>query len=170
MYKKVILTAIIIAAFTSCEGTKKENKKDVSYAKKTEIVATNQQKDEGYVLMKNNCYVCHNPNAESHDVIIAPPFKAVKMRYSRNFDTKKDFVDAVVDWVQNPTEDKALMYGAVKKFNMMPKLPIDTKDLEKIAVYLYDNDVEEPKWMNEHMENEHKGGMGKGKGMGKNKH
>ena len=118
--------------------------------------------------MKNNCYACHNPNTESHGDILAPPFKAVKMHYNREYDTKEDFVKAIVNWVQNPEEDKALMFGAVKRFKVMPKLPLPTKNLEKIANYIYDNDVEEPKWMEEHMK-EHKGGkMGKGEGMKNN--
>lgn len=163
MYKKVILIASVVALFTSCDEKKQEKTAVLATVDKTATSLTlTQQKEEGYLLMKNNCYVCHNPNAASHDDIIAPPFKAVKMRYSKTYTSKKEFVDAVVDWVQNPSEDKALMRGAVQNFNLMPKLPLETSDLEKIATYIYENDVEQPTWMPAHMKEKHPNGMGKG--------
>ena len=54
------------------------------------------------------------------------------------------------------------MFGAVKRFKVMPKLLLPIEDLEKIATFIYDNDVEKPEWMEEHM-NEKKGKMGAGK-------
>lgn len=163
MDKKVILLASIVTLLMSCNKTSKEKNVDITALNTNNaIIATNLNDSTGYTLMKNNCYVCHNPNATSHDAIIAPPFKAVKMHYKREYNTKENFVNAMVNWVQNPDEDKALMFGAVKRFNVMPKLPLPTKDLEIIASYIYDNDVEEPEWMEEHMKEM------KGKGM-KNK-
>ena len=132
-------------------------------------MTNSEQLTDGYTLMKNNCYVCHNPNTASHDDIIAPPFKAVKMHYTRQYDTKEGFVTAVVNWVQNPTEDNALMYGAVMKFKVMPKLELDPKDLEQIATYIYDNDIEQPEWMSAHMNKMQGKGKGKGKRNGKGK-
>ncbi len=161
----LILVSIIALIFTSCD--KKINKKEQYAAISTsEKESVTKSDDEGYTLMKNNCYVCHNPQAESHDAIIAPPFKAVKMHYSRKYDNKADFVKAVVNWVQNPTEDKALMYGAVKRFKVMPKLALPTEDLEKIATYIYENQVEQPKWMGQHMKEMHGKKMGKEQGCG----
>jgi len=169
MKKSILLLASITILFMSCNQTKKEESVKETASKNDVAVVSNQQKGEAYNLMKTNCYACHNPNTKSHDDIIAPPFKAVKMHYTREYNNKKDFVDAVVNWVQNPEEDKSLMFGAVKRFKVMPKLPLPNKDLEKIAAYIYDNDVEEPEWMGEHMkEMEGKGMMdGKGKGKGK---
>lgn len=168
MYKKIILTISIVALFASCSDSKKETKKTVmayTAVEKVEQPITNNK--EGYTLMKNNCYACHNPNTASHDAIIAPPFKMVKMHYKREYTTKKEFVNAIVKWVQSPTEDKALMFGAVKRFKVMPKMDLSTKDLEKIASFLYDNDVESPKWMKQHMKEKHGNGKGMMKKMNK---
>ena len=121
----------------------------------------------GYTLMKNNCYVCHNPNATSHDSIIAPPFAAVKRRYSMQYDNKEEFVNAVIDWAYNASEEKALMRGAVMEFKVMPKLPLDKKVLEKIATYLYENEVEQPEWFAAHSNEMHGTGKGMRMGMGK---
>lgn len=165
MNKKVILLVSVVALLMSCNQTKKETPVNVTEVNKDVSLLVNQEPSEGYTLMKNNCYACHNPNTASHDDIIAPPFKAVKMHYNRGYDTKEDFVNAMVNWVQNPVEDNALMFGAVKRFKVMPALPLSVKDLEKIATYIYDNDVEEPEWMEEHMKEEQGGKMGQGKGM-----
>ena len=171
--KKVFLIVSIAMLIISCNQGNNE-KRSVSYEDKSiETIAKNSNTPidslnlDGYTLMKENCYVCHNPNTKSHDDILAPPFKGVKMHYTRQYENKEDFVEAVVNWVQNPNEDNALMYGAVMKFKVMPKLELDKKDLEKIASYIYDNDVEEPEWMGEHMKEKQGSGKGKGNGMGK---
>ncbi len=161
MSTKVILLVSIMAILTSCNNTKKETLSTQPITQ-NKAINTNTQENKGYTLLKNNCYVCHNPNAKSHDEIIAPPFMAVKKRYTREFDNKKDFINAVTNWVQNPTEEKALMRGAVKQFKIMPKLALKTDDLNKIADYLYDNEVEKPIWMDAHMKEMHGKGMGKG--------
>jgi len=160
---KLIIAGLLAVAFTSCNQKKETKTNTETKPIKEKVLADVSVNDNnGYALMTNNCYACHNPKAASHDDIIAPPFKAVKMHYTRKYDNKKDFVNAVVSWVQNPTEDKALMFGAVKRFKVMPKLPLPTEDLEKIASYLYDNEVEKPTWMDAHMkEMQKKGMMGK---------
>ena len=156
---KIILLIAIVALLIGCAQSN-EKKSYLALASdfiEADAIENSLKQNEGYNLMKTNCYACHNPNTKSHDEILAPPFKAVKMHYKKVHDTKEQFVDAVVDYVQNPEEAKALMFGAVKRFNVMPKLDLPTEDLEKIAAYIYDNDVEEPEWMEGHM----KGMMGK---------
>jgi mono/diheme cytochrome c family protein len=146
--KKTLLALPLLALLASCHQSKSTD----YVAANTEISTTNYQTaNEGYDLMKNNCYVCHNPKVASHDDNIAPPFKAVKNRYTKAYSDRTDFINAVVDFVQNPEEDKALMKGAMKQYKLMPKLPLPTEDLEKIAAYIYDNEVEAPVWMEAHM-------------------
>ena len=168
MYTKVILLASIMTVLISCNETKKE-KTDTESIAQNKAITDNLQEDEGFTLMKNNCYVCHNPKAKSHDAIIAPPFVAVKRRYSRQYENKEEFVNAVVNWVQNPKEEGALMRGAVREFKVMPKLPLDTEILQEIANYMYKNEMEEPEWFGEHVKEMHGDGMGMGKGKGKNR-
>lgn len=168
MREKLILLVSVTTLFISCSQIKK--KESLSAITKTEV-SVNNSTNEAYTLMKNNCYVCHNPKTVSHDSLLAPPFVAVKRHYSMQYTNKKDFVDAIVNWVQNPEEDKALMFGAVKRFKVMPKLPLETTQLQKIAAYLYDNDIEQPKWFEEHFNEMHGNGngmRGKGKKMKNN--
>ena len=168
----LVTIAILINSNKSIDNYSSATIKMVST--NNELLPENLGEEEGYTLMKENCYVCHNPNTKSHDDILAPPFKAVKNKYTQQYETKESFTNAIVKWVQNPLEDNALMFGAIMKFRVMPKLPMETKELEKIANYIYDNDVEEPEWMEDHQKemkgngNGH-GKNGKGKGMGNGK-
>jgi mono/diheme cytochrome c family protein len=172
MKNAIVLLGLSIGLI-SCNQSTKQEAPDTYQDKSNKDIAQNDaiNSEDGYALMKENCYVCHNPEAVSHDAIIAPPFKAVKMHYINNYDSKESFVTAMVNWVQKPSEENALMKGAVDKFKVMPPLPLETSEIEKIASYIYENDVEEPVWMNDHMKEMQGSGMmnGKGKGMGKGK-
>lgn len=150
-YKKLSLIALALGlVLIGCDNPKQ---------KKTLKKQQTAQSGEGYTLLKTNCYACHNPNTESHDAIIAPPMIAVKKRYSMQHQTKEAFVKAVVAWASNPTAENALMKGAVTRFKVMPKQPFKTADLEKIAAYIYDNDIEVPSWFAAHEKQMHgKGG------------
>ena len=104
--------------------------------------AQSSQEDElGYQLLKNKCYICHNTGS-SHDNMLAPPMMAVKNHYWE--EDKSTFIKNIVDWVLEPTEEKVQMYGAVNRFKMMPKLAYNKEDLEKIAAYMYDHEMEPP--------------------------
>ena len=48
------------------------------------------------------------------------------------------------------------MFGAVKRFGVMPKQYVAEDTIAQIAAYIYDNDIDEPKWFQNHM-NEEKG-------------
>lgn len=126
---------------------------------------------EDYILLKNQCLICHG-GAPSHDKLIAPPMAAVKWRYSKQHNNKEGFVNGIVAWGLNPNADKALMRGAVKEFNVMPKPATKEEDLRTIAAFIYDNELEQPEWFEEHfnqMHGEGGNGMGMGKGMQKRK-
>ncbi len=115
---------------------------------------------ENYMLLKNQCLICHG-GAPTHDALIAPPMQAVKWFYSQKYTTKEDFVAAIVAWGENPTEEASLMKGAVKRFKVMPKPATSKEDLATIAAFIYDNELQVPDWFNAHFEKMH--GKGKGK-------
>lgn len=98
---------------------------------------------DDYTLMKTKCLICHQSSVE-HDKRIAPPMFAVKRRYSNQVENKEQFVKLITKWVLNPNKENAIMHGAVNKFNVMPNLQYKKEDVEKIAAYLYDHDVEKP--------------------------
>lgn len=129
------------------------------------------QDHPGKQLMESNCYVCHNPKT-SEENMIAPPMIVVKMHYISEGVTKEDFIDEVTAYLKNPSEETSKMLGAVKKFGLMPYQFYPENTIRQIADYMFDNQIEEPKWFDEHYAKMHGDGprmMGKGgKGMGRN--
>ena len=161
MKKHLILIFLIYGLFFSCN----EKKKDLT---KTDHQISDYQfnkESDAYNLLKTQCYICHSITSASHDEIIAPPMAAIKMRYSRTYRTEESFVEAITTWATDPILENALMRGAVKQFNVMPKQVFKKEDLEKIALYIYENELEVPDWFAEHEKEMH----GNRRGMGKNK-
>ena len=114
--------------------------------------------------METECYICHNPKA-SENSMIAPPMIAVKKHYIDSNTTKKEFIASLILWVNDP-EAPSKMPGAQKRFGKMPYLPYSVETITQIAAYVYDNEIEKPKWFDAHYEGEHGKGKGKRKGMG----
>ena len=160
--KYIVLIAFFLIA-TSCDFQNK--------TKITENVAieTKEDKQKGLDLLKQKCYACHAVTSKSHDEIIAPPMVAVVKRYKMSYPTQQAFVDAVSNWVLNPTSENALMRGAVNKFNVMPKQPFEKDEIIAIAQYIYENELEAPVWFEDHFNQQHPNGIGMGQGNAKNR-
>jgi cytochrome c553 len=143
MNKFLILLTIFL--LFSC-NQKKEAYKPVDNKTVTlDTIAHNGKK-----LMETHCYVCHSPNAKENEGRIAPPMIAVKSRYLMDYATKEDFVKAITAFVENPTEDNTKMQGAVKRFGVMPKQVFPENTVAQIADFMFDYQIEEPTWFNEH--------------------
>ena len=158
--KQFALIFVFVVTLVGC----KNNQID-SYQ---EIAALNTENETdlhpGKQLMETYCYVCHAPK-EAHEQQIAPPMIAVKKHYLNDGISKEDFITSIENWVHNPNEDNARMYGAIRQFGLMPKTAYPENTVQLIADYIYDNNIEEPEWFAEHYQN--RGGKGKGKGKGK---
>ena len=73
--------------------------------------------------------------------MLAPPMHRVKDHYWDDETSEKEFVSAIVDWCENPTEETSLMPGARRKFGLMPKQKFDPKEVRAIATYMFHNDL-----------------------------
>ena len=160
-----ILILFISVFILSCNNSKN---KDLSAFEKN----MQTKNHPGKKLMETNCYVCHSPTA-SHDDRIGPPMVAIKRHYIDDETTKEQFIEDIQAWIKNPNETDARMRGAVRRFGVMPKQAFPEETIEKIADYMYDFEIDQPEWFEDHF-NEEKGkhngngqGKGKGKGMGK---
>lgn len=126
------------------------NKKNENYKTPEKDVVVNDYQ-EGKKLMETQCYVCHSPSAPEGEGRIAPPMVAIKARYiDKEGFNKAEFIEAVKSFVENPTEDKALMYGAVRKHGLMPKQVFPEGSVEKIANFIFDYKIDEPTWFKDH--------------------
>lgn len=158
MKASLILIACLVAVFSSCNKQKTENSRNE--VKSTAVI----ENTEALKLFQQNCYACHSVITKSHDEIIAPPMVAIKRRYMKEYDSRVDFVAAMVAYANDPKVENALMLGAVDKFKAMPKQAFKKDELEKIATYIYDNEIEAPEWFEAHFQQNHKNGQGMGSG------
>jgi hypothetical protein len=138
MKKSFTLILIALLAMVSCNSKKKETTVAINEVVK-EATTINQK---GYELMKTNCFVCHmeKPDPSKQGQMLAPPMLRVQEHYKPSYPNKAEFITAIKTWVNNPNEDKVMMPGAVRKFNLMPKLAVADADLQLIAETLYDID------------------------------
>ncbi|CAG5083867.1 c-type heme family protein [Parvicella tangerina] len=98
---------------------------------------------DGAKLVQQKCNSCHNPDTPPGSRL-APPFFAIQKHYKKGYGSKEDFIAAVEAFVLNPSEDKVLMKGAVKKFGVMPKMEFDQAELHAIAAYIYGGSFTHP--------------------------
>tara|TARA_R110002049_G_scaffold85844_2_gene218258 strand:- start:1169 stop:1429 length:261 start_codon:yes stop_codon:yes gene_type:complete len=75
---------------------------------------------------------------------------AIKRRYIFKDTSKEEFIADMQNWIKNPNEKDAKMFGAEKRFGVMQKLPYPEEAIEKIAEYIYDYNIEQPAWFKEH--------------------
>jgi len=94
---------------------------------------------EGEKLMKDNCYSCHN--TQGTDNMLAPPMFRVKDHYYDDETTKEEFVNSIVEWIENPVEENSRMPGARRKFGIMPKQNFDKEEIKAIAEYMFENEL-----------------------------
>lgn len=144
-----LLIGTILISLTSCNSGKKENTPDLNTENSMEENASvnreasqNVADSQGYFLMQQKCYICHfeRPEPSKSNQMIAPPMLMVQQHYKPAYPNKEDFINAVVAIIQDPSQENTLMPGAVKKFNIMPKLIYEEAELRLIAEAMYDYD------------------------------
>ena len=120
--------------------------------------------EQGAKLYKTYCSACHGvTGGMDMSKRVAPPVIAVKMHYIGVYADKDSFVAAVTDWLEKPDASNSMMPGAVRKFKLMPKIPVAKDDAKKIAAYIYEGKLDKPAGFDAHFEEMH----GKGRGMGR---
>ena len=102
---------------------------------------------------KTICMSCHK--LDRGPDMVAPPLFALKNHYIRVYPGRGEFVDAVSQWLAEPSAERTLMPGAVRRFNLMPPQPLPEEQRTELAAYLFDTDFYEPSWYQQHYEQEH---------------
>ena len=115
---KSLLSVLLVLSIVSCTTDKKEKINKIDGAELENNVVKTTSK--GYELMSQKCFICHfeKPDPSRRDQMLAPPFLRVQEHYKPTYPNKEDFIAAVMDIINNPSLDKTLMPGAVKKFNL----------------------------------------------------
>ena len=94
-------------------------------------------------LFDLKCASCHTKTRPSDmSKMVAPPIMGVMRHVKMTYPKKDDGVKFIVDYVLEPSKDKALcMPQKIKRFGLMPsqKGNVSKEELQKIASWIYDN-------------------------------
>lgn len=158
---------VFLLMLASCKDTK--NPKYTTADKVKTQVSLSSEEHPGKKILEAECYLCHDPKA-SEQSMIAPPMIAIKKHYISEETTKDQFQNDLVSWINNPSEEKSKMPGALRKFGIMPLQPFPVDKIKLIADYLYDYEIDQPDWFEAHYRQGNGNGKGMGNGKGKGKH
>ncbi|WP_456450622.1 c-type cytochrome [Hydrogenimonas sp.] len=109
------------------------------------VAATALLAQDAAQLLEQKCGSCHivsNPTIENVKHMKAPPMWGVARNLIRHFKDEKAFVDFVVDYALNPSENKIVLDRAAKeRFGLMPSMKgvVTKEELEAIAKYMYNH-------------------------------
>ena len=101
---------------------------------------SDQPARDGKVIF-STCNACHNAEL---DPPLAPPMFGVQKRYKKAFPDRQEFVQRMVDFVQNPTMDKVIMKRPAMKLGLMPAQKLPEAELQQVAAYIYDETFAPP--------------------------
>lgn len=133
---------LFVIFFFSCQTKQKEDfTKVTGNTSYTLALAKEAQK-----AMETHCYLCHSPNAAENEGRVGPPMIKIKAHYLEQFPSRDLFVAAMVDFVEHPTNENALLSESVAKYGLMPRQQFPEGMVEQIATYLYDYQIEAPNW------------------------
>ncbi len=137
----LLVLFIFIIMISGCNGDGESERKERIETGETKTLSAKE-------LFDTKCGICHWQKMPENPV--APPVYNVRRRYLMQYATEEKFVNAVTSWVENPEHEKALLHGAVERFNVMPKLGYTKDEVRKIARYIYQTDFPRPAGMGQH--------------------
>jgi nitrate reductase cytochrome c-type subunit len=139
--KLIFLPFLAFLVFVWSFGSEKKTaEKSLKYAQ----TAVFDDDEKVLTLLQNNCFSCHEPVMGEERA--APPMFKIREHYKDEKISEAEFTAKIIDFVNQPTEEKSLMPGARKKFGLMPKMSFKEEDLKQIATYLYQTDMSTEVW------------------------
>ncbi len=130
----ILVIFFVIPFFFACSNT---NEKTNSEEQKDSLI-TNNEMNEGEMLTKKYCSACHKMEGNGDQSTNGPRLAAIQKHYKPMYQGKQEFSDSMISFLKAPTIAKVLMPGAVKKFNLMPIIPVPDEDFKKITDYIFD--------------------------------
>jgi hypothetical protein len=104
------------------------------------VISASQSAEE---LYDAKCSACHSKTRPTNmSEMVAPPVFGVMRHVKMRYPNKKEAVNFMVDYVLNPTIEKAIcMPAKIKRFGLMPsqKGNVTKDELIKISNWMFDN-------------------------------
>jgi len=150
---KFFYIPVFLLLIVSCQPSTKENDDGLKSIDKSQTLSSAEVK-KARSLMKNKCYLCHNPESSMNERV-GPPMIAIKKHYSKGAKDRSAFINSMWEFVRKAKKSKVKLKGAYEKFGLMPYQPYQEEDVKLIAAYMYDYQIEVPDWFEEHWKEKH---------------
>lgn len=122
----------------------------------TAATANTDEIKKGKQLFQTHCASCHGiAGGMDMSKRTDPPIAGVRRHYIGTYPDKFSFVNTIADWVENPDKNKTQMRGAIRRFGLMPKITVNRNDVEKIAAYIFEGEIDSPAGFKEHVKQMH---------------
>ena len=153
--RELVLLLLLAFTFVDCNRAPKNIDQKITESELVSIESIPElSKEEGLKLLKTNCYACHNPQAASHDEMLAPPLAGIKHNYMNYYTDRNMFIARMSDYINNPSKENAIMKGPIRRFGIMPKTTLDANQIKTITAFIFDNELEVPNWFSDHFKKE----------------
>jgi len=150
----IVWFAMVMLSTISCNAPKDAKTKESPSPQA--VTAREELTDlEAAKLLTNVCYVCHNPQSGSHDEMLAPPLVGIKRQYQKATEDREAFITRMAAFVSNPNKENVIMKGPIRRFGLMPPTTLSDPEIKAIVTYIYDNDLPQPDWFEQHEEEMH---------------
>jgi len=107
------------------------------WAAENDIVVTGQQQYEAL------CETCHDDTSQGTERV-APPMLAIKNQYLNTSISESEFIQNMVNYVLNPSEQNSKMPDAINRFGLMPNMAYSKTQIEPIASYVFHAELNKP--------------------------
>jgi cytochrome c551/c552 len=121
--------------------------------KEAELLPDEKIMSQGFNLLMQNCFSCHNPDAGAVHTVAPGMFeiKAAYLKKSKNF---SEFKTLLVNFLKAPSIENSQMPEALEKYALMPAMSYSDEQNDAIANYLYFSEIENTNWYQAHFESE----------------
>ncbi|MGB0413771.1 MAG: hypothetical protein ACPGJU_04930 [Coraliomargarita sp.] len=133
----LILTLMVICLLLGCGESPKQ---------KALEAFTHEEIELGLRLLPTYCNTCHGVGNREMDEMLSPPLWAIRDVYLAKYPEPEAFVSAMVEFMQFPRDETALMPDEVQNYGLMTTVSLGESDLRATAIVIYAGYIERPSW------------------------
>jgi len=90
-----------------------------------------------------NCFQCHYPESSP---ATAPSFPEIDSHYRSVSSSKEEYIQKMIEFIQDPKVEKTLDPAWVQRYGLMPKFSYSEDFLSKVVSYIYETDFNSHEW------------------------
>lgn len=102
--------------------------------------------EQGLALIPTYCNTCHGLGELGMDEMLAPPLWGVRAHYLASYPEPEAFVDAMTDFLLEPTREKSRMPLELAHYDLKAPVSLSEAEIRAVVWAIYAGRVERPVW------------------------